>query len=198
MPRSGVADRRVVSSAPLAAVAMTEPVPCRSGWVVPDHGQQAIPYPQGGQPAGAVLSSGGNVIITVQGVTGQTVVLQSMTVVVVHRALPMAGIYLPAGCQGELTPERYVLNLDSPAPQVVPQHGSIAFPYTVTSNDPEVFYITPDVKSGDVQWLLYLTWTSGARQGRIVLEDSGKPFRTTATDGTRQFCNGPTGWEPTC
>jgi hypothetical protein len=195
---SDAANGRAVSQLPLAAVVMTEAVPCRSGWVVPDHGQRAIPYAQGQQPAGAMLSSGGNVIITVQGVTGQTVVLQSMTVVVIHRAPPMAGIYLPVGCQGELTPRQYVLNLDSPTPRVVPQPGSIAFPYTITNSNPEQFVVTPDIKSGDVQWFLYLTWTSGANQGRLVLDDSGKPFQTAATAGAKQFCNGSTGWKSAC
>jgi hypothetical protein len=40
----------------------------------------------------AVLSSGGNVIITVQGVTGQTVILQLMTVVMIHPTRPWRDI----------------------------------------------------------------------------------------------------------
>jgi trypsin-like peptidase len=196
---AGQPEDRPVSRSPLAAVVMIQPVPCRSGWVVPDHGQHMIPDVPGQQPAGAVLSSGGSVIITVQGVAGRTVVLQSMTVVVVHRAPSMAGIYLPAGCQEELVPREYKLNLDSPAPRVVPQPGNISFPYTITNDDPEQFVITPDAASGDVEWFLYLTWTSGASEGRLVLDDSGRPFRTTATTAARQFCVDLAGkWTSAC
>jgi Trypsin-like peptidase domain len=186
--RAGQAGDQAVSRVPLAAVVITQPVPCRSGWVVPDHGQHMFPDVPGQQPAGAVLSSGSSVIVTVQGVAGRTVVLQSMTVVVAHRAPSMAGIYLPAGCQEELVPRKYELNLDSPAPRVVPEPGNTGFPYTITNDDPEQFIITPDVASGDVEWFLYLTWTSGASEGRLVLNDSGRPFRTTATTAARQFC----------
>jgi hypothetical protein len=153
----------------------------------------------GQQPAGAVLSSGGSVIVTVQGVAGRTVVLQSMTVVVVHRAPSMAGIYLPAGCQEELVPRKYELNLGSPTPRVVPQPGNIGFPYTITNDDPEQFVITPDVASGDVAWFLYLTWSSGASEGRLTINDSGQPFRTTAATASRQLCPNYTGeWTPAC
>lgn len=196
---AGQPEDRAVSQAPLAAVVMIQPVPCRSGWVVPDRGQHMIPDVQGQQPAGAVMSSGGSVIVTVQGVAGRTVVLQSMTVVVVRRAPSMAGIYLPAGCQEELVPRKYELNLDSPTPRVVPQPGNIGFPYTITNDDPEQFVITPDVASGDVEWSLYLTWTSGASEGRLVLDDSGRPFRTTATAAARQFCVDLAGaWTSAC
>src|SRR5262249_27592292 len=130
-----------VSRIPLAAAVTTQPVPCRSGWVVPDRGQHMIPDVPGQQPAGAVLSSGGSVIVTVQAAAGRTVVLQYRTVVVVHRAPSLAGIYLPAGCQEELVPRKYELNLDSPAPRVVPRPGSIGFPYKITNDDPEQFVI---------------------------------------------------------
>jgi hypothetical protein len=198
--KAGTASGRVPAAPPLAYVAMTSPVPCRpgSGWVVPDRGQRVIQFVQGGSPAGAVLSSGGNVIITVQGTAGRTVVLQSMTVAVVRRAAPMKGIYLPAGCQGGLAPRHYALSLDSPAPRPVPQPGDITFPYTVSNDDPEQFIITPEVTAHEVQWRLYLTWTSGASHGRLVLDDSGRPFITTPAAGARQFCNTLSDWEATC
>lgn len=187
-----------LAQTPIAAVVFTAPVPCRSGWVVPDSGQRLIPYADDTAPVGAVLSSDGNVTITVQGVSGQTVVLQSMTVEIVHRAKPMSGIYLPVGCQGELPPRQYVLNLDSPTPRVVPQPGSVGFPYVVSNDDPEQFVVTPDTSDGDVQWRMFLTWSSGSRHGQIVLDDSGKPFRTTAIASARKYCNGNAGWTSAC
>ena len=198
---SGRDSSHVVSPPPVAAAVTTGAVPCRSGWVVPDRGQRQIPYSRGTpekQPVNAVLSSGGNVTITVQGVTGQTVVLQSLTVEVVNRSSPAAGIYLPVGCQESLTPRYYVVNLDSPTPRVVPQPGSISFPYRVTSDDPEQFVITPEVAAGDVQWLLYLNWTSGAKAGRLTIENSRKPFQTAGIAAARHFCNDFTGWKSSC
>lgn len=187
---------QAVPGTPFATRVTAEPVHCRSGWVVPDHGQQAIPYVPGGQPTGAVLSSGGNIVVTVQGTTGRTVVLQSMTVVVARRGPAMPGIYLPEGCQEVLTPRKYVLDLDSPRPRVVPQPGSISFPYKISSDDPEQFVITPEVISGDIAWRLYLTWTSGDRRGETAL---GGTFRTTTASAARKFCIDSSGvWKSAC
>jgi hypothetical protein len=192
------ASGRAASQTPLAAVVFSTAVPCRSGWVVPDHGQKSIPYNQDEPPVGAVLGSDGNVIITVQGTDGKTVVLQSMTVVIVRRTQPVAGIYLPAGCQGEMTPRRYAVDLDSPTPRIVPQPGNAAFPYTVSGSDPEQFVITPSTMKSDVLWRLDLEWSMGAEHGKIALDDSGEPFRTTAITAARRYCNGATGWGPVC
>jgi hypothetical protein len=186
------------SGPPVAAVSSFMPVGCRTGWVVPDRGDERIPYTT--RPLAGVLSSGGEVTVTVQGLTGRSVVLQSMTVEVVRRSPPMAGVYLPEGCQGEVTPRQFVLDLDAAAPRIVTEPGSVSFPYKVNDIEPEQFVITPEVTAGDVEWRLRLRWTSGGETGELMVDDAGKPFRTTATAGARKFCFAfeNMAWQPSC
>ena len=185
---------------PVAAVASYAAVGCRSGWVVANRGDDPIPYTSAKPPAGAVMSSGGEVKVTVQGLAGKAVVLQSMEVEVVRRSQPMTGIYLPLGCQGEVPPRKFVLNLDAPAPKIVPQPGTVTFPYKVNEAEPEQFVITPEVTAEDIEWRLHLKWTSAPDEGELVLGGSGQPFRTTATTAARKFCFDDRNrmWRPSC
>ncbi|HKR49345.1 MAG TPA: hypothetical protein VJT72_07140, partial [Pseudonocardiaceae bacterium] len=191
------------SEPPVAAVTSYTLVGGRSGWVVPDRGNAPIPYNLAKAPADAVLSSGGQVTVTVQGLTGRSVVLQSITVDVINRSPAMTGVYLPLPTQGDVPPRKFRLNLDSTAPQIVSEPGTVSFPYYVNEVEPEQFVITPEVTTGDIEWRLILKWTSGPDEGQLVLPDVEKPpFRTTATTAARklEFCFYPTTWEwrPSC
>jgi hypothetical protein len=187
---------------PVAAVTSYAVVGGRSGWIVPDRGDDSIRYISSStKPSSeAVFSSGGAVTVTVQGLTGKSVVLQSMEVDVDRRSPPMSGIYLPVGTQGEVPPRKYRLNLDATEPKIVPAPDTVPFPYKVNEVEPEQFVITPEVATGDVEWRLILRWTSGADKGVLVLPESGGHFRTTATTAARKFCfdfNNRV-WRPSC
>lgn len=184
---------------PVAAVTSYHAIDCQSGWVVPDRGDDPIPFDPAEPPVG-VLSSGGQVTVTVQGSTGKSVVLQSMTVDVVRRSPPVPGVYLENGCQEEVPPRMYVLDLDRTTPKIVPEPDTVSFPYKVNDVEPEQFLITPEVTTGDVEWRLRLHWTSGADKGELVLDNDGKPFRTTATAAAREFCfdYASRTWRPSC
>ncbi|MER7003708.1 hypothetical protein ABT297_11795 [Dactylosporangium sp. NPDC000555] len=189
------------SGPPVAAVSSVAGVSCRSGWVVPDHGAAPIPYLPDRAPDGGVATGGAEAVVTVQGLTGRAVVLQSMTVEVVRRRPPLAGVYLPLGCQGGVSPRKYRLDLDAAAPRIVPETGTVTFPYRVDQLEPEQFLITPDVTTGDVEWRLLLSWTSGADRGTLVLPEAGKPpFRNTATTAARELCAdlAAWAWKPSC
>ncbi|MET7424701.1 hypothetical protein [Dactylosporangium sp. NPDC005555] len=187
--------------APLAAVTSARAVGCRSGWVVPDPGDTPVPFDPHRPPAKAVLSGGGEVTVTVQGLTGRSVVLQSMTVEVLHRSPALTGVHLPFGCQGVVPPRKYRLDLDAAAPRITPEAGTATFPYRVDEVEPEQFLITPDVTTGDIEWRLLLQWTSGADEGTLILPEAGKaPFRFTATTAARTFCFdiNASVWRPSC
>ncbi|MFC0527023.1 DUF4145 domain-containing protein [Phytohabitans kaempferiae] len=186
----------------LAAVTSWEAVSCRStGWMLPSRGTDPVPYTPRRAPAGAILASGGQITVTVQGLSGRSVVLQSMSTEVVRRSPALAGTYLPLGCQGEVTPRKFRLDLDASAPEVVPEAESRTFPYKVDESEPEQFLITPEVTGGDVEFRLLLNWTSGADEGVLVLPEAGKPpFRVTAPTAAREFCLDPhtSTWRPSC
>ncbi|MFD7435926.1 hypothetical protein [Streptomyces sp. NPDC059861] len=90
----------------------------------------------------------------------------------------------------------FTVALDGARPQVVAGAGQRDFPLKVSESDPEVLRITADA-SYDVRWYLELTWTSGNRQGTLVVDDGGKPLRTSGDNGRPgyQFPPAPRSWD---
>ncbi|MFD1149961.1 hypothetical protein [Saccharothrix hoggarensis] len=161
-----------------------------SGWVVPDRGDEPIPHGGGRPPADAVLGSGGEVVVTMQGLTGASVVVQSARVEVVRVADPLPGIFLPAVCEAGVEPRFFRLDLEAASPTLVPLSVDgtpvVDFPYRVNDFEPEQLVITP-IARRDVEWRLHLKWTSGAAKGELVVDDGGKPLRTTGAGAARRF-----------
>lgn len=193
---SGSATKELVEGTTSAS-----PIGCHSGWVIPDRGNDPIPYSAKDSLADAVLSSGGLVTVTVQGTANRSVVLQSAEVEILNHTPQRSGIYLPLDCQAGVTPRAFSLDLNSRSPEIDPQPGTISFPYRVNDVEPEVFWITPELPSGEVEWRLHIKWTSGATEGEMVFPQSEKPpFRIAGTAGVRAFCFDQTSyeWKPKC
>ncbi|WP_199440178.1 hypothetical protein [Umezawaea beigongshangensis] len=182
---------------PLAAITALLPKnDCVSGWVVPEVLDGPVDRTDE-RPAGGVLATGGEVRVTVQGLTGDSVVLQSARVEVVARRPAMTGTFLASGCESGVAPRFFRVDLTDPAPALVPwtegEPGADDeplkdFPYKISDVDPEQFVITPFSPVEDVEWRLHLSWTSGDRRGDLVVDDDGRPLRTTATTAARHFC----------
>ncbi|MCE6999058.1 hypothetical protein LZG04_30275 [Saccharothrix sp. S26] len=167
----------------LAAVAAAGPkADCKSGWVVP--GPVDEQARASGRPAGGVLSSGGVVVVTVQGLTDAAVVLQEARIEVVRRDAPKPGVFLRSGCGSDQLTRYFDLDLDDPQPVLTPQRDSTTFPFRISESEPERFSITPVVGDRLVEWVLRLRWTSGAHEGELVVDDNGTPFATTGTGAT--------------
>jgi hypothetical protein len=81
---------------------------------------------------------------------------------------------------------------------VVPKN----FPFKVDPNDVEQFKVRPFSTAEDVEWVLWLRWSSGSQSGEFRIDDKGKPFRTTATAGSAKWCADPAPqtpvWRPSC
>ncbi|MFJ8632300.1 helix-turn-helix domain-containing protein [Streptomyces sp. NPDC093568] len=125
------------------------------------------------------------VTVTVQGRGGETVVLDSLKVRVVDRDTPLAwnDYVMGVGCGGNVPPRPFTVALDGAQPAVVAGAGQQDFPFTVSESDPEVFRITADASAYDVSWYLELAWSSGDRKGTFVIDDDGRPFRTSGNNG---------------
>jgi hypothetical protein len=158
---------------------------CESGWIVPE---QSGPIPVSDRPSGAVLASGGAVTVTVQGLTGDAVVLQQLSIEVVSRKAAVPGMLLKAPCGSDVPTRYFTVDLGRPRPVAAPAEGTKDFPYQVSGTDPEQLLITPVTENDDVEWRLRIPWTSGSTTGELVIDDEGKPLRTTATSATRPFC----------
>jgi hypothetical protein len=163
---------------------------CEGGWVVPDPGDVVVPFPQPvtRQPARGVQADGDAVTLTVRGRSGDSVVLESMWAEIVARRPAVRGVLLPTLCEGDLTPRFFGVDLTRPAPSAVGKPGrrggeilaAPEFPFEVNNNDPEQFVVAAASPTEDVSWRLHLVWTAGDQRGESVVDDHGRPFRTTA------------------
>ncbi|GAA2996137.1 hypothetical protein [Actinokineospora diospyrosa] len=159
---------------------------CAGGWVVPT---PAGPVPVSDRPEGATQADQGLVSVTLQGSLPAAVVLQSMRAEVVSRRPASTGVWLETPCGGDVTPRSFGVDLNKPSAAAVGLPGADggekvpapSFPFQVNESEVEQFLITPNVSTDDVEWRLRVTWTSGTRRGETVIDDNGRPFRTTGT-----------------
>ncbi|MFG2114871.1 helix-turn-helix domain-containing protein [Streptomyces sp. NPDC048718] len=131
--------------------------------------------------------------ITVTGGTQEAVVLSALHVRVMERGEPLdrTAYSMGDGCGGALTPQTFDIDLDAPRPYAKPVAGRDGdrvvpaknFPYQVATGDPQVLNLDVHTEGHDVTWYLELTWSDGARQGTMRVDDGGKPFRTSAMKG---------------
>ncbi|WP_432013247.1 helix-turn-helix domain-containing protein [Streptomyces cucumeris] len=146
---------------------------------------------------GAVHGGTTNVEVTVQGRGSSAVVLRALHVRVVGRGGPPAwsSFAMENGCGGSLTPRAFSVDLDASRPLARPTDGNdsgrplpaVRFPYRVSDTDPEVLRINARTVSCDCRWYLELDWSSGGREGRVRIDDSGAPFRTSGVKGRPEY-----------
>ncbi|MBW5424846.1 hypothetical protein GKQ77_25315 [Streptomyces sp. BG9H] len=138
---------------------------------------------------GAVSAGEQLIEVTVQGLSKDTVVLQGMNVRVQSTSSPLAwnDFQMGVGCGGRVSTKSFAVDLDDGAPRLTPKAGQRDFPYKVSEDDPEVFYVKADVEAHDVRWYLELEWSSGKRHNVLRIDDQGKPFRTSGNEGRPTF-----------
>ncbi|MFD8292500.1 helix-turn-helix domain-containing protein [Streptomyces lavendulae] len=132
--------------------------------------------------------------VTLHGTGEGAVVLQGMEVrVSARRTPPPWNVYrMSPGCGGALTPAVFAVNLDAPRPLARPVGGNDAgepipapsFPLRVSAADPAVLRVEAAATGCDCEWYLDLRWSGpGGSSGTLRLDDSGRPWRTSATPG---------------
>ncbi|MCX5205036.1 helix-turn-helix domain-containing protein [Streptomyces sp. NBC_00237] len=139
------------------------------------------------------------VALTLQGRSEETVVLEALHVRVVRSGAPLPWNRYAAGvgCGGDVDTKSFTVDLDAGRPTPTPHAGQRGFPYKISEKDPEVFYVKARARAHDVSWYLELEWSSGDRHGVQRIDDHGKPFRTSGSEG-RPLFNHPLGssaWE---
>ncbi|MFD7342095.1 helix-turn-helix domain-containing protein [Streptomyces violascens] len=131
--------------------------------------------------------------LTVTGKSPEPVVITGINVRVVGRQAPLnwTAYSMGSGCGSGIVPQSFDINLDSAQPVSKPVAGQQAdaaipardFPFKVSTKDPEVFDLNVHTQAHDVSWYLEVSWSSGDRSDKIVVNDNGKPFRTSAVKG---------------
>ncbi|MFI0962717.1 helix-turn-helix domain-containing protein [Streptomyces sp. NPDC021080] len=142
--------------------------------------------------------------ITVQGRTDAAVVLEALRVRVVGRSAPVKGsVYSTGqGCGSDMAPHSFTVDLDKDRPiaRAVPGNDSgtitppMSMPYRVSVTDPEVLMVDARTGGCDCRWYLELDWSSQGRTGTERIDDGGRPFRTSGTDGLPRYWYAHDGW----
>ncbi len=123
-----------------------------------------------------------NIIVT--GRSDTPVILTNLRVTVKDRRPPLPGIYvrLPGG--GPISRRYFDVNLDASPPTIESadevDDRPAEFPYKVSATEPEVFLINAHTETCDCTWVAELFWTAGDKKGSTIIDNNGKPFRTTS------------------
>ncbi|MFC9404258.1 helix-turn-helix domain-containing protein [[Kitasatospora] papulosa] len=177
--------------------------PCGQYYLL-DQGPDDVPPPPAPQDTrgwaralGGVDGGDMKLELTLQGTSGEAVVLNGLHVRVLGRnaALARSAYSMGNGCGGGITPQSFDIDLDDSRPRPKPVPGEDAgevvpakdFPYRVSSTDVEVFHLDAHVEGHDVTWYLELEWTSGGRSGTLRVDDGGRPFRTSSLTARPEY-----------
>jgi hypothetical protein len=149
----------------------------------------------------AVVSDYGAVLLTIQGTTAAEVVLTSLQVEVVKRAAAVRGTHVREKCGGLGAARELDVNLDHDPPTYQPivredfladgpawQKTPLVFPYKVSLTDAETFLILANTFRCDCQWRVKLDWSSQGATGSVLIDDHGKPFRTSGDHNATADC----------
>ncbi|WP_062217313.1 helix-turn-helix transcriptional regulator [Streptomyces sp. NBRC 109706] len=179
--------------------------PCGNHYLV-DADPESVPPPPHEPEApgwaramGAVPAGEQYVELTVQGTGEGTVVLQDLHVRVTRADEPLPwNLYTGySACGGgPVDTAAFDVDLDAVTPGPTARAGQPELPLWVDESDPLVLYVTAHTEEHDVDWYLELAWSSGDREGVLVIDDEGEPLRTSATSGQTgwSFMLGGTDW----
>jgi hypothetical protein len=115
--------------------------------------------------------------------------------VVERRPSPHGTVFdICSNCEVRI-PRNFDVDLDEAQPGVTASFNKVIgkrtndFPYQVTDKDAEVIDLMAYTGSCDCRWNLYLDWTAQGRSGSVLLNEKGKPFRTTSYIWDRRYCD---------
>lgn len=177
--------------------------PCGQHYVLDQKPEDVPPPPSPQGTRGWAKALGGvdggsmQLELTVQGKSGQAVVLNGLHVRTLSRKAPLAwsAYSMGEGCGSGIIPQSFDIDLDDSRPDLTPVAGQKGdervppkdFPFRVSSTDVEVLDLQVHVEGHDVSWYLDLEWSSGGRTGMLRIDDGGKPFRTSSIQARPKY-----------
>ncbi|MGH3344612.1 MAG: hypothetical protein ACRDPK_17440 [Carbonactinosporaceae bacterium] len=195
---------------PMTIAVVHQDDPC-VGWVIPRPPASIVSPPTDENSAeyldwvahrGGVDAGTTTVDLILRGNSAKAVVLRDMRVVVTKRRPPVEGTHLATACGGPATRRLFDVNLDRQPPSVLakaetspgdePQQP-VEFPYQVAQGDPEVITIVAKTRDCDCSWVAELDWVDGEEQHTTVIDNDGRPFRTTSTNSSEVYVDERTG-----
>jgi hypothetical protein len=152
----------------------------------------------------------GTIILTIQGKSQFTVVIDALRVVDLerHPAPPHVAEVLPCDPEGGLQAVRY-FDVDlSKRPKVIPRPSdplppedkrqpAAKFPFKVSRSDPEVFELWVDGPECLCAWRLAVDWTSGGQSRTTFLDHGFDKIKTNTKQGLPgYYYDSDSGWVP--
>lgn len=133
------------------------------------------------------------VLLTLTGYGERPVTITDIRFSVERReADPMIGTVVANDC-GDQTVARYAeVDLDATPPQIGESSAveapwgelsttPLVFPYEVSGSENENLLLIAST-AGYVEWTATVSWSNGVESGSLIIDDSGKPFRTAQSD----------------
>lgn len=179
---------------------------CGTGWVFPVAPDKLTTVDEddpwewakklGGVPARALP-----ITLTVDTEGKDKVTLHDLRVVGVKRSAPATGTHVAFACGGDTVYRWMGVDLDADPPQRTfkvqeafaeeyppAERKPIAFPYVVSSSDPESFLIATTTSRYSVEFYLEIDWALHGRTGTMRIDDNGSPFRVRAVSPGTPDC----------
>jgi hypothetical protein len=156
-------------------------------------------YADSQQAAAWILKTGAavseaRITLTLQGRSSSAVILQGIDVELLRQAAPAATdtiYHVDSECGGAISPRFFSLDLGAAKPVLRPEAGeddagnvqpAVAFPFSVSSADPEVFRIIANAGKCDCTWRLRVRWLSDGHSGVTTVDNNGQAFHTAGYD----------------
>jgi hypothetical protein len=142
---------------------------------------------------GAVPAGPAKLYIGATGPEDHSITLTGLTFNVTESKPPLDGPYLraaePCGGMGEYRYAAVDLGaeapyyVDNPTPPSRVTTTPLSFPYTVTAFDVETLFVKVSTVECRCSWTADLHWTDGEHSGTTRIDNEGKPFEITPTEG---------------
>jgi hypothetical protein len=171
-------------------------------YLVPHPISDVGPPPSGADPGGryewahsmnGVDAWGSHVELIIRGRSADPVVLLGVDVNVVSRKPPLRGTLLSYdGLGAGIDVRKVYVDLDSEEPRTFHFNEDLKeveiFPLQVSDTELEVIDLVVSTGSCDCRWTAELDYEVGGREGSIVVDRNGQPFRTVApANGSRSY-----------
>ena len=167
----------------------------------PDDADKCVGRFEWAQQYDAVLADMAQVRVRVDATTDEPVNVTGIDIIVDERNPPLDGVHLACPGRGDVIEDRVVsADLSNQPPTVTVSNGGEApsqdVNYVVRRGEPEAFLVIVTTPTCDCLWHIELHVEVDGDERVEVIDDEGKPFRTTASTAATSYRWRNGSWTP--